>query len=299
MKIWISQHAAALKLATRRLVNSPASTLLAALAIGIALALPAGGQLLFTSLQQLGQGSTATPQISVFMTQEAAAKQVADVSERLAAHPGIQSVTLLKKEDTLARMRKAEGLAAIIDALPKNPFPDAFVVLPRDDSPAAMEALRAELAKLPRVEHVQLDSAWAQRLALWLKLGRTLVWILATLFGAGLLALIFNTIRLQVLTQRAEIEVSRLLGATDAYIGRPFYYFGALQSFAGAIVALLIVDAAAALLRTPVAELAALYNLDFALGSLRLVDSIAILLVAAALGWLGAALSVRRQLWRL
>lgn len=298
MKTWLLQHTQALRLAFARLLGSPASTLLAALTIGIALALPAGGQLVLASLQQLGQGNAAMPQLSVFMAMESGGKDVAAIGERLAAHGDIASVTLLKKEDTLTRMRKVEGLAAIIDALPGNPFPDAYVIVPRDERPTAMLALQKELKALPKVAHVQVDSAWAERLALWLRLGRTVVWLLAALFGVGLLALIFNTIRLQVLTQRAEIEVSRLIGATDAYIGRPFYYFGALQSLLGAALALVIVSAAGAILNRPVQELAALYQLDFGLASLRWQDSAAILGLAAALGWLGAALAVSRQLRR-
>lgn len=296
MNTWLVQQRAALALALRRLFASPTTTLLASITIAIALALPAGGQLLLASLQALGQGSTATPQISVFMALDAERKSVGDVESRLRNHAAIREVRTISKEDTLKRLRGSEGLAQIIDSLPKNPFPDTFVVTPRDETPAAMETLRDELKKLPRVEHVQLDSAWAKRLAVLLKLARTSVWLLAGLFAVGLLALIFNTIRLQVLTQRTEIEVCRLLGATDAYIGRPFYYFGALQSLLGGLLACAIVYGASAVLQAPIAELASLYSLDFSLHQLRIIDGIAILGIAAALGWAGAALSVRRQL---
>jgi cell division transport system permease protein len=193
-------------------------------------------------------------------------------------------------------MRAGQGLGEVLDALPKNPFPDALVITPRDERPEAMERLAAELRKLPRVEHVQLDSAWVQRLDALLRLGRTAIVLLASLLGVGLMAITFNAIRLQVLTSRAEIEVSRLLGATDAFIRRPFYYFGALQGLAGGLVAWSAVLIAALLLRGPVADLAALYGIEFALHILPLADSVVLFGLAALLGWAGAWLSLTRHL---
>lgn len=295
MSAWLTQQRAALALALRRLASTPSSSLLAALSIGVALSLPAGGQLLLASLQLLGQGSSATPQISVFMALDTDEKANTRIGEQLKSNPAIAEVQFISREATQKRLRDA-GLAQVIDSLPKNPFPDTFITTPRDTSPEALENLRSELAKLPRVEHVQLDSAWAKRLALLLNLGRTVVWLLAALFGVGLIALVFNTIRLQVLTKREEIEVSRLLGATDTYIGRPFYYFGALQGLLGGLLACAIVYAGFALLQERVAELAELYRMGFSLRQIRPLEILALLGLASALGWIGAALSVRQHL---
>ena len=295
MNRWLIQQRAALALALHRLASTPTTSLLAAISIGIALSLPAAGQLLLSSLQQLSQGSSATPQISVFMALDADEKAGAKVGEELKSNPAIGDVQYISREATQKRLREA-GLAQVIDSLPKNPFPDTFVVNPRDTAPEALENLRAELAQLPRVEHVQLDSAWAKRLSVLLNLGRTVVWLLAALFGVGLVALVFNTIRLQVLTKREEIEVSRLLGATDTYIGRPFYYFGALQGLLGGLVACAIVYVGFGLLQERVAELAELYRMGFRLRQIQATEALIVLGLASALGWLGAALSVRQHL---
>jgi cell division transport system permease protein len=295
MNAWLTQQRAAFALALRRLKNAPTTTLLTALSIGIALSLPAGGQLLLTSLQKLGQGSSATPQLSVFLALDTDVKAGESLGGQLKTHPGVESVEFISREATQKRLREG-GLAQVIDSLPKNPFPDTFIVTPRDTAPEALDGLKTELAKLPKVEHVQVDSAWARRLALLLNLWRTVVWLLAALFGVGLIALIFNTIRLQVLTQQEEIEVSRLLGATDAYIGRPFYYFGAAQGLLGGVVACAIVYAGFSVLQRPLAELAELYNFGFQLRQPRLIDVIGLLGLAATLGWIGAALSLRRHL---
>ncbi|MDD5250186.1 MAG: permease-like cell division protein FtsX [Rhodocyclaceae bacterium] len=291
---WLTQHRDALSLALRRLTATPVNTLLSLLAIGIALALPAGGQMLVANALHLAAGSAPAPQISLFMALDAPRAAADAIGAKLQKHPGVKTARFVPREDTLARMRSSEGLGDVIDILPKNPFPDAFVIDPKDDAPAAMEALARELNQLPRVEHVQLDSAWVRRLDALLKLGRTGVALLAVLLGVGLIAITFNTIRLQVLTQRAEIEVSRLLGATDAYIRRPFYYFGVMQGLLGGAAAWIIVWLATLWLAGPVGELAQLYSIDFALAPLAAGDSLLLLALAAGLGWLGAMLSLRQ-----
>jgi cell division transport system permease protein len=134
-------------------------------------------------------------------------------------------------------LRAAEGMGEIIASLPKNPLPDAFIVEPADTQPAAMEALAATFAEWPKVEHVQLDSAWSKRFDAFLRIGKLVVTLIAGVFAAALVAATFNTIRLQIMANAAEIEVARFVGATDAFIRRPFQYFGALQGGCGGLLA--------------------------------------------------------------
>ncbi len=295
MSAWLLQHGQALRLALRRLVATPVNTLLSLLAIGIALALPAGGQMLLANALQLARNAAPAPQISLYLDLGADRRAVQDVEARLKAHPSVKSARLIAREETLARMKASEGLGDVIEALPKNPFHDAFVITPADDAPQAMEQLAAELRKLPKIGHVQLDSDWVRRLDALLRIGRTGVLLLMLLLGAGLVAVTFNTIRLQVLSGRAEIEVSRLLGATDAFIRRPFQYHGALLGLLGGLVAWLLVAGTTLWLAAPVTEVASLYRSGFVLQPLSATDSLALLAGAAALGWLGASLSVRQH----
>lgn len=296
MKGWLLHHRKAAVQAVRRLAATPLNTLLGALVVGIALALPAGGKMLLANFQHLSQRISATPQISVFMTLEAGKKEVADIEARLRRHPQTQAVRLLPREETLGRLKQSEGLGEVIESLPRNPFPDAFVVMPRSEEYEVLESMRADFAKYPGVEHVQLDSAWVRKFDALLRLARLAVTLLAAALGTALVAVTFNTIRLQILTQEAEIEVSRLLGATDAFIRRPFYYFGALQGLAGGVVAWLAVLCGTLLLRGPVAELASLYGVGFTLNFLSLGDSGLLFALAALLGWAGAWLSLSRHL---
>jgi cell division transport system permease protein len=296
VKGWLLHHRQAGAQALRRLASTPLNTLLGALVLGIALALPAGGEMLLANFQRLAQRVAATPQISVFMALDAGRKEVAEVESRLRKHAQTREVRLVPRDETLKRLKESEGLGEVIESLPRNPFPDAFVVVPRAETPELLEAMRAEFAKYPKVEHVQLDSAWVKKLDALLRLARLIVTLLATVLGVALVAITFNTIRLQILTQRDEIEVSRLLGATDAFIRRPFFYFGALQGLAGGLVAWLAVLGATLLLRGPVGELAGLYGIDFSLHILPLADSALLFGLAALLGLAGAWLSLYRHL---
>jgi cell division transport system permease protein len=296
MITWFAQHRAALRLALRRLAAAPLNTLLSVVAIGVALALPAGGQMLLANAMQLARNASPSPQISLFLRLDADRKASSEIETRLKQHPAGLSVQFLPKEETLERMKASPGLREVIEVLPRNPFPDAFVVVPRDDRPEAMDKLAAEFRLLPRVEHVQLDSAWVRRLDVLLRLGRSGVGVLALLLGVGLIAITFNIIRLQVLTQRSEIEVSALLGATDSFIRRPFLYFGALLGLLGGSAAWLLVMVATLWLRSPLGELAQLYGLSFSLAPLNPRDSVLLFTIAGALGWLGAWLSLRQHL---
>jgi cell division transport system permease protein len=296
MKIWLGHHYDAALLALRRLGAAPVNSLLSLLAIGVALALPAGGQMLLANALHLAGTTSAVPQISIFMAASAERKAAAEIESRLGKYGGVKHVQFVPREETLTRMKTNPGLRDVVEALPANPFPDAFVVTATDDRPEAMEKLAVEFRQWPKVEHVQLDSAWVRRLDALLKLGRTAVMLLGLLLGTGLIAISFSIIRMQVLTHRAEIEVSQLLGATDGFIQRPFLYYGVLLGLGGGIVAWLLVGMAAFWLRAPLGELVRLYDLTLILQALDARDSAMLLGFAGSLGWLGAMISLRQHL---
>ena len=296
MNTWLAQHQDAILLALRRLAAAPVNSLLSVLAIGVALALPAGGQMLLANALRLPGTTSAVPQISIFMLAGAERRAATEVESRLGKHDGVKHVQLVPREETLVRLKSNSGLRDVIEALPANPVPDALVVTATDENPEAMEKLAAEFRRWPKVEHVQLDSAWVRRLDALLKLGRTAVLLLGALLGTGLIAISFSIIRMQALTHRAEIEVSQLLGATNSFIQRPFLYYGFLLGLAGGMVAWLLVGAAALWLRAPLGELARLYDLTLVLQSLDGRDSALLLGLAAGLGWLGAMISLRQHL---
>ena len=287
MSAWLRQHRQAFRSALRRL------GLLNALVIGVAVSLPAGGYALLESLRSLAGRATLEPQISLFLRPEAKRAEADALGKTLRADARIARVRFVPREDALKELNAVEGMREVIASLGRNPLPDAFVITPREK---ALEPLAADLAKLPGVAHVQADSAWAQRLGALERLGRLGLALLAGLLGAGLVAVTFNTIRLQILTQREEIEVSKLIGATDGFIRRPFYYAGLLQGVAGGVFALAIVAVLLVALNVEVRPLADSYGSSFRFTFLSAPGALAVLALAGALGWLGAHLSVSRHL---
>lgn len=298
MNAWFIQHRAALAAAFRRLWATPLNTLLSLIVIGIALTLPAFGYVALDNLRDLGRNASGVQQISLFMSLEASKKDVGEIESRL-RQAANGKWKFVPKEDALKRMQSSEGMAEIVASLPRNPLPDAFIVEPANTEPEALEILRKEIAGWPKVAHVQLDSAWVKRFDAFLRLGKLALWMLAGLFGAGLVAVTFNTIRLQVMAQSAEIEVARMIGATDGFIRRPFYYFGALQGAFGGLLAAALVFTALYLLAGPVGELAALYGGNFSLRPPGVVETAGLAALGAFLGWLGAQLSVSLSLRKL
>ena len=295
MNAWLTQHRAALASAFIRLWATPLNTLLSLLVIGIALTLPAAGYVLLDNLRDLGRNASGVQQISLFMTLDASKKDVGEIEAKLRVAAN-GKWKFVPKEEALKRMQKSEGMAEIVASLPRNPLPDAFIVEPANSEPEALEIMRKEISGWPKVAHVQLDSAWVKRFDAFLRLGKLALWMLAGVFAAGLVAVTFNTIRLQVMAQAMEIEVARMIGATDAFIRRPFYYFGALQGALGGLLAALLVAGALAMLAAPVGELAALYGGTFSLRSPGVVEVAVLAALGVFLGWLGAQLSVSLSL---
>lgn len=298
MTVFFAQHAAALRNALRRLFASPLNTLLSLLVIGIALALPSAGWVVLDNLNGLAGSASGVQQISLFMALDASKKDVGEIESRLRESKA-GSWRLVPKDEALKRLQASEGMAEIIASLPRNPLPDAFIVEPKDTEPDALEKLAKTYSSWPKVAHVQLDSAWVKRFDAFLRIGKLTVTLLAGLLGSALIAVTFNTIRLQILAGAAEIEVAKLIGATDAFIRRPFQYFGALQGALGGLFAALLVSLGGLLVAKPVGELVALYGGDFALHGLSPSSIAALAATGAGLGWLGAQLSVAIHLRRI
>ena len=299
MKNWLFQHVRVLLFTLHRLLATPVSSLLNILVIGIALSLPTGMYVLLQNIQGLADRVAGMPQISVFLAMDAGRDDIARIGKQLKQLEAVGQVEYVPRDQALEQLKQTTGLADVIGGLAQNPLPDAYIVYPKKPDAQALETLRDELQKWPQLEHVQLDSAWARKLEALLKFGRLAVLALAVLLSLALVAVTFNTIRLQILTRRDEIEVSKLIGATDAFIRRPFLYFGLLQGVLGGAAAWLIIMAGLFLLNGSLAGLMQLYASNFTLHPPSAGDSLALLGFSAYLGWMGAWLSVAQHLWQI
>ena len=296
---WLYAHRDALKDSLRRLLRQPFATLLNVIVFGIALALPCGFYVALDNAARFSRQLTEEPQLSIFLTVEATDSDVKDIEERLKRNPNVAEFRFVDRAKALEELKRASGMSDVLAELDENPLPHAFIVAGKSADPDLLEALRKQASEWPAVEHVQLDSAWARKLDAALKIGRLLVSLLGVLLAVALVAVTFNTIRLQILTRRDEIEVSKLIGATNHFIRRPFLYLGGLQGLLGGVAAWLIVSIAVHMLNGQLEAFGGLFGMSPRLGQMPLPQIAVLLALAALLGWLGAWMSVSRHLWQM
>ena len=299
IRAWIMQHAFVLLLTLKRLISKPITSLLSIIVMGVALSLPAGIYVLMKNVQSAAGQAVNLPQMSLFLKHNPTPQDLAQIRQRLEEDPFIVSFQFISKEAALYQLQQGNELTGITTHLSRNPLPDAFILHIRTSSSESLEQLRQTMQKWPEIEHVQFDSVWIERLNELLKLGRVVVLMLAILLSTAIIAIMFNTIRLQILTQQDEIEISKLIGATDSFIRRPFLYFGTLQGLISGLAAWAIIALFIEKLNEELIGLARLYQIDLHLQHLSADDSLSLLFFSAWLGWVGARLSVANHLWQI
>jgi cell division transport system permease protein len=281
-----------------RLARSPLSTLLTLLVIALALALPASLRLLVSNAQAATGNFGRAIDLSVYLRTDVPLAKAQQLAGAARARADVAEVTLIPADQGLEDFRTYSGFGEALAALKENPLPHVLHVRPRDtaSSPAALETLRGYFAAWPEVDLVQVDSQWVLRFNAILEVLRELLLMAAVLLGAGVLAVIGNTIRLEIAGRRAEIEVIKLVGGSNSFVRRPFLYTGLLYGLGGALLAWGIIALAIALLQDSVATLARLYGSHFELLGPSAADIGTLLGAGAALGWLGAWISAARHL---
>jgi cell division transport system permease protein len=299
MRAWLNQHVQALASALHRLWKNPVASFVSVLVIGLTLSLPAGLAQMVDNVRQLGGQLSPEPRLTLFLSLDSTAAEVEALEERLKSHPEVASYRYISRDQALQELKTHSSLSEVLAALERNPLPDAFVVVASDAAPDTTEALMKDMERWPRVDEVQLDSAWARKLAAFASFASSAAAALGILLAVALASVIAGTIDLQILARREEIEVSKLIGATDGFIRRPFLYHGVLQGLFGAGVALALVGLAIGFLNRSSAMLLNLYSLEFRLHGPALPRVLVLLAIAGALGWLGAFVSVNRHLKRI
>jgi cell division transport system permease protein len=307
MKSWLRQHLFAISDAFTHMFKAPGGFALNVLVVAIALALPFGGLTLIENIRPISEQLAVEPEISIFMTLDAARDKTTALAKPIDAilqqHHSSAKVLFIPREDALISLKNKTGMDDALTTLGQNPLPDAYVLKLAGfhDAPdaARIDLIAADLKTLPGVDTVQVDSEWVKRLAALLGILRLVLLFLAATLAVVVVAVVFNTVRLQVLTQREEIAVAKLVGATDGFIHRPFYYTGALLGLCAGGLALAAVALGLQPLNQAIAEFARLYASEFRLLPLNWQASVVLLAISAGLGLVGAVLSVRRHLARL
>lgn len=296
LRAWGRHHRAMALDSLFRLVRYPLGNLLTMLAIAIALVLPAALWLTLDSAKLLDAELDESASLTVYLDMGIDAAQAARIEEAVSADGGVAQTRMISPEQGMADFQQSLGIDDTLAGLDDNPLPTSIVISPQDVEPAAMAELAERLEGGTGIDEVRVDLAWVERLRHLAALGRRVALALGVLFGFGVLLVVGNTIRLAVESRRREIEVVMLIGATHAFVRRPFLYSGAWYGAGGGLLALGLLALGNHWLSLPVAALAASYGASFTLPQLDVTGSTILLSCSILLGWLGAWLAVTRHL---
>lgn len=294
---WLLDHTRAISATLDQLARRPFGTVLTALVIGITLALPAGLYAVLGGLDAASSGLKGSLRVSLFLkdtVDEAAGRQL---HATIARKPGIGEAKYISRDAALAEFKAHSGFGEALDMLSDNPLPATIVATPDAALPKAQaEALLDALTRLPEVDSARLDREWLERLYAILAVIERLILLIAGALALAVLVVVANTIRLDIASRREEILVLKLIGASDAFIRRPFLYTGLWYGLSGALLACLMVFGAGLALAGPAQTLSGLYGIGTGAGTLGADTVFAVFGAGAALGWLAALWTVSRHL---
>ena len=292
------QHLQAFIFSLGQLYRNAIASFLTVCVIGISLALPTGFFVILENAQYLTARWEGAVAITAFLKQDVDDKTIHEIMANLKKLKAVDSVELVTSDQALAEYRKLSGFAEALDELDTNPLPSVLLIKPdsNDESEKKIDSILDVLKGLPQIDHAQYDQFWVKRLNAIIHIVERVVLILSVFLALAVLLIIGNTIRMLIYHRRAEIEISKLFGATDGFIQLPFLYSGFWYGLFGSLVAWVLIIVSLQLLEGPSAELATLYESDFQLLGLGLENIIYLFLSGIILGLLGSYISVQRHL---
>ncbi|MFZ1568494.1 MAG: permease-like cell division protein FtsX [Thiolinea sp.] len=299
--IWWNQQKQAIDFSLKRLWFNPISAWITLIAIALALSLPTSMHVLVKNLQSLTHNNQSVPTISLFLKPKITEQQAHDLAELVKSQPEVLTTTVVTRDQALQDFKKISGLADTLTTLGENPLPNIVIITPKlndlGETDADLDDFSKRLKTYKEVEDVQIDVEWIQRLRAILQIAERIVAVVAALLAVTVLLVVGNTIRLDIENRKDEIRVTRLIGATNRYIRRPFLYGGLWLGLFGGLLSLLVVNIALLFLVEPVNKLSMLYGNTFNIGGIDLTTTLEVLITSSLLGLIGAWLAVSRYLW--
>lgn len=300
VRIWATRHLGTSIGALGRMFRQPFSSLMIVLVIAVTLALPASINLVIKNARTLSDSWNNAFDFSIFLQQDRSADDAETLGRLLAQRADVEAVDVVTADAALAEFKRQSGFGEALDQLVDNPLPHTLIVRPSSGNTAAsISLLQEEISNLPEVDFVQIDTDWVQRFHAILDIARQTIAIGAALLGLAIIVIIGNTIRLDIENRREEIEVTKLLGASNAFVRRPFLWGGFWYGLFGGLMAVVLVLVGLRLLEDPVARLAGLYQSNIAMTSLSLDEAGAIIGIGVFLGLFGSWLTAARHMRRI
>lgn len=298
LKAYIACHIQAASYSIKLFYRRPIANLVTVIVIAVALTLPALFWVTTDNISHFTSSWKRNGHISLYLKPTLSVAQTEEVLAKVRTTQSVAVATLKSAQQGLAELTSQEGMADIMHYLPENPLPAVIEVVPSVaiDSPAKIDLLARQLRFIAQVDNAKVDMEWIGRLHTLISFANKLSNSLLALLALAVVLIISNTLRLTVQNRYEEIQVLKLIGAKDAYIIRPFLYSGVWYGFAGAVVAVLLVNLFILSLGMVINQLAVVYQMHYPIIGLSLRQILLLIIFAIILGWLGACVSVKRQL---
>ncbi len=297
LSAWLLHHLQSLVFSLGKIYRSPSSTLMTVAVIGITLTLPGGFYLFLKNLENISGEFRSTTQITLYLKLDLKLNQAQEFNSQLISHNEIVDTFFISKSQALEDFKQESGFGESIEKLAKNPLPHTIIVQPiYEIDTLTIKTLLAELQSFPEVDIAKIDTEWLEKLFTLIEMAKRAVIIISLLFCGAVLLIIGNTIRLDIQNRYQEIIVTKLIGATDAFIRRPFLYGGIWYGLLGGICSWMLVELGAIALSGPFSRLNLLYQADFMLLTFAFKDFMTLIVSSTLLGLAGSWLAVARHL---
>ena len=299
LSIWVGRHFSMAGQSLGRLLKQPFASLMIILVIAVTLALPAALNLIVKNAAAVSGSWENALDFSVFLDRALSASEAESLARLIEKRADVANVQFITAEQALEEFKVQSGFGNAMDQLSQNPLPHTLVVRPSAaNTSETVILLREELANLPETDFVQVDTEWVQRFHAILDIVREAILIGSILLGTAIIVIIGNTIRLDIQNRREEIEVTKLIGASNAFVRRPFLWTGFWYGLLGGLLAIALVQYGVYLLQAPIARLAGLYQsgvdvLTFELREIGIIVGIGVFLGLTG-SWFAAARHMRR-----
>lgn len=179
--------------------------------------------------------------IMVYLKPNTPETEVLDAKRKIQEMNGVQNVQFISNKEALERLKdQMKRQSSLLDNLKENPLPDAFEVRLTESfqNQNKVEMLAAQLESVSIVDEVEYGQVWLGRFTNILNLLRLTGYAMSVLFFLATVLIVANTIRLVLYSRREEVEIMRLVGASDGFIRAPFYMEGLIQGALGGIIGL-------------------------------------------------------------
>ena len=298
---YLLNHAHSLFSSLGRLSRSPYTSAMTVLVLAIVISLASGFYMVVSNIQQLTGNLQASNQISLFLQDNVTENQAMKLAEQLRQHAGIDGIKFISKKQALEEFKQNSGFADALKVLEVNPLPHVLQITPTRqlDSVDDINPLLTEFKQMPQVYLVQVDTQWMARVQAIMLIAKQGVNLIACLLGFAVTFITGNTIRLELQNRQDEVYISKLVGATHAFIQRPFLYTGLWLGLVSGFLGWLIVTLMLFIVKTPVETLSSLYNNQFELQFLSFSEFLILLASSAGLAMLGSWVVLNYQLRQL